>query len=163
MKQETLPPIKEVYGALEAAAVDLYGFGMVCSGGAAWAAEPEVLETLLLGLENVWFTEDDKGVMSHTGFREDFFKVLWDKCNGKKNTIRIGTEVPLGHEEMPFYQLPQFARAALYLRTKKRFDYATVSMVLSAPEPLVRQEVETAREFLLGRRVRSLEWSEEDF
>ena len=163
MKRETLPSMKEVYEALEAAAVDLYGFGLICQGGAAWAAEPEILETLYLGLENFWFTEGDSGRLSHQDFREELFKALWLKCQGSKATARIGSEVPLGHEEMAFYQLPQLTRAAVYLRTRKHFSYSSVALVLGMAESSVRAEVERSREFLLGRRVKSLEWSEEDF
>jgi hypothetical protein len=163
MRRESLPPMKEVYQALEDAAVDLYGFGVVCQGGSPIAADPEVLDTLLLGLENVWFNEDSKGVLSHLDFREDFFRVLWEKSYGKRPSVRIGSDVPLGHEEMAFYQLPQLTRAALYLRTKKKFTYPTISRVLGVPEPLLESEVEKAREFLLGRRVKELEWAEEDF
>lgn len=163
MKREILPPMREVYRALEEAALDLYGFAMVCQGGAAWAAEPEILDTLLLGLENVWFNENMKGELSHLDFREDFFRVVWEKSQGKRPAVRIGTEVPLGHDEMPFYQLPQLARAALYLRTKKKFPYSTLSRIFGVAEPMVEEEVEKGREFLLGRRVRSLDWSEEEF
>lgn len=163
MRQESLPPLKETYEALESAALDLYGFAMACHGGAAISAEPQVLETLLLGLENFWFTEGDSGKLTHREFREDFFRMLWEKSSGKRNNARIGSELPLGHEEMAFYQLPQLARAALYLRTKKKFSYAAVGMVLGVAEAKVQDEVEKAREFLLGRRVMSLEWSEEDF
>lgn len=163
MKRETLPPMKEVYQALEGAALDLYGFAMVCQGGAAWAAEPELLDTLLLGLENIWFTENSKGELGHHDFREDFFRVLWEKSRGQRPSARVGTDVPLGHDEMAFYQLPQLARAALYLRTKKKLPYSTLARVLGVAEPLVEAEVEKAREFLLGRRVRSFEWGEEDF
>lgn len=160
MRQETLPPMKEVYQALENAALDLYGFSMVCHGGAAWAAEPEVLETLLLGLENVWITENEQGRLSHLDFQEDLFRLLWERSQGKKSAIRIGTDVPMGHEEMAFYQLPQLARAALYLRTRKRFAYAALARIFAVAEAVVQEEVEKAREFLLGRRVRSLEWEE---
>lgn len=163
MKGESLPPMKEVYEALEEAALDLYGFAIVCQGGAVWAAEPEILDALLLGLENVWFNENENGRLSHKDFREDFFRVVWEKSQGKRPNARVGSEVPLGHEEMAFYQLPQLARAALFLRTKKKFQYDTLSRVLGVAEPVVEEEVEKAREFLLGRRVKSLEWSEEDF
>lgn len=155
--------MRDIYRALEEAALDLYGFGVVCQGGATWAAEPEILDTLLLGLENIWFNENSKGVLSHLDFREDFFRVLWEKSKGKKPAVKIGTDVPLGHEEMEFYRLPQLARAALFLRTRKRLAYDTVARVLGAGEPQVREEVEKAREHLLGRRVKALNWSEEDF
>jgi len=161
MRQESLLPMKETYEALEEAALDLYGFAMACHGGAGWAAEPQVIETLLLGLENVWFTESDAGRLTHKEFREDFFRVLWQKSVGQRNPARIGGEVPLGHEDMAFYQLPQMARAALFLRTKKRFAYPAVAMILGVAEPQVQAEVEKAREYLLGRRVRSLDWDEE--
>ena len=36
-------------------------------------------------------------------------------------------------------------------------------MVVGIPEGVVRSEVEKAREFLLGRRVRAIEWSEDNF
>jgi hypothetical protein len=156
--------MKEVYEALETAALDLYGFALVCHGGAPWAAEPEILETLFLGLENAWFGENDAGKLAHGEFREEFFRALWEKSKGQgKNALRIGTDVPLGHEDMAFYQLSQLARAAIYLRTKKQFSYSSMSLVLGVDEPLVREEVERAREFLLGRRVRPFDWSEEDF
>lgn len=162
MRQESLLPMKETYEALEEAALDLYGFAMACHGGAALAAEPQVMEALLLGLENVWFTEGDAGKLTHKEFREDFFRVLWQKSVGKGNPTKIGGELPLGHEEMAFYQLPQLARAALFLRTKKRFAYPAVAMILGVAEPQVQEEVEKAREYLLGRRVRSLDWNEEE-
>jgi len=163
MRPESLPPLKETYEALEAAAIDLYGFALTCHGGAAITAEPQILEVLLLGLENFWFTEGDSGTLTHQEFREDFFRTVWEKSAGHRTQARIGSELPLGHEEMAFYQLPQLARAALYLRTKKKFTYPAVAMVLGVPELKVQDEVEKAREYLLGRRVKSLEWSEEDF
>lgn len=163
MKQESLPPIKSIYRALENAAIDLFGFAVVCHGGASWAAEPDMLDSLLLGLESFWFTEDDNGQLSHREFREEFFRNLWHKCKDKSSPVRVGSEVPLGHEEMAFYHLPQFARAVLYLRTRKRFSYSSIALVLGHSEGVVRNEMEKAREFLLGRRVRAVEWSEENF
>ncbi|HEY8280663.1 MAG TPA: hypothetical protein VIH99_13625 [Bdellovibrionota bacterium] len=165
MKPESLPPVKSIYLALEDAAVDVYGFAVICHGGAAWLAEPEVLESLLLSLENFWFVEDESGRLSHQEFREEVFRAIWEKSRDKQKAqpVRIGTDVPLGHEEMAFYKLPQLTRAALYLRTKKRFAYASIALVLGSAESNVRAEVERAREFLLGRRLKPMEWSEDDF
>jgi hypothetical protein len=163
MKQEALPAMKEIYGALEAAALDLYGLALVCQGGSPLAAEPEVLATLFLGLENSWFVEDSAGKLSHQEFREEFFRALWEKSQAIGPSVRIGTDVPLGHEEMGFYQLSRLARAAVYLRTKRQFSYASLSLILGTAEPRIREEVERAREFLLGHRVKPLDWSEEDF
>ena len=165
MKRESLPPIKTIYHALEEAALDVYGFAIVCHGGIVWQAEPQVLEALLLGLESFWFVENDEGKLSHREFREEIFHAVWEKCRDKQRLqpVRIGTDVPLGHEEMAFYQLPLLARAALYLRTKKRFAYSSIALITGATEGAVRAEVEKAREFLLGRRLKPMEWSEEDF
>jgi len=167
MKQASLPPIKSVYRALENAAVDLYGFSVVCHDGATWMAEPVLMDSLLLSLENFWFTESEDGQLSHLEFREVLFRALWKQCNEsgveKSTPIRIGTDVPMGHEEMAFYHLPQLPRAALYLRTKKRFSYAAIALVVGVSEGVVRAEVEKAREFLLGRRVRAVEWNEDNF
>jgi hypothetical protein len=163
MKRESLPAVKSVYQALETAAVDLYGFAVACHGGATWMADPGLLDVLLLGLENFWFVDDDSGQLSHAEFREEFFKAVWEKSRAKDAPVKIGTDVPLGHEEMAFYQLTQTARAALYLRTKKRMSYASIALVLGLSEGLARSEVERSREFLLGRRVRAMEWSEDDF
>ena len=163
MKSESLPSIKAVYHALEGAGVDLYGFAVVCQGGASWSAEPLVLEVLLLGLENFWFMEETSGRLTHQEFREEFFRALWERAKEKPSLVSIGTDVPFGHEEMAFYQLPIAARAALFLRTKKRFSYASVAMILGIAEARVRDEVERAREYLLGRRLKAVEFSEEDF
>jgi|GEM_PF-5651540 len=167
MKQESLPPIKTVYHALENAAVDIYGFAVVCHGGATWSAEPDMMDALLLGLESFWFVDGVDGQLSHREFREELFRAVWDKCkeSGREKPMpaRIGTEVPMGHDEMAFYHLPQLPRAALYLRTKKRFSYASIALVVGGSEGVVRSEVEKAREFLLGRRVRAMEWSEDNF
>lgn len=163
MQQASLPPIKSVYRALEGAAVDLYGFAVVCCGGASWAAEPGLYDSLFLGLESFWFTEGDDGQLSHMEYREELFKAVWEKSRDKATPVKIGTDVPLGHEEMAFYQLPQLARAALYLRTRKRFAFSSIALVLGSPEGVVRAEVEKAREFLLGRRVRTPDWGGEDF
>lgn len=166
-KLESLPSIKNVYHALEDAGVDVYGFAVVCHGGATWLAEPDILDSLLLGLENVWFTDDTGGRLSHKEFREEIFKTVWEKCHlnvaAPAARVRIGTDVPLGHDDMVFYQLPQIARAAVYLRSKKKFSYATIALVLGLQEAVARTEVEKAREVLLGRRLRPLEFSEEDF
>jgi hypothetical protein len=156
--------MKGVYEALEAAAVDLYGFAIVCHGGGGPLAEPAVLDALLLGLENSWFTEKgDSERLGYEEFREEFFRTLWGRCRGAKGSVQVGLDVPLGHEEMAYYQLPQFARAALYLRIKKKMPYAAVASILGAGEGVVREEIEKGREFLLGRRLKSVEWSEEDF
>lgn len=167
MKPESLPPLKTVYRALENASVDLFGFAVICHGGAPWSAEPDLLDALLLGLESFWFTEGDDGQLSHREFREELFKAVWERSKegGREKPMpaRIGTDVPMGHDEMAFYQLPQLPRAALFLRTKKRFSYASIAMVVGIPEGVVRSEVEKAREFLLGRRVRVMEWSEDNF
>lgn len=162
MSQPLLLP-KAVHTALENAATDLYGFSLVCHGGGGQFAEPAVLDTLLLGLENQWFTESDSGSLSHDEFREDFFRSLWERCRGAKGKVMVGTDVPLGHDEMAFYQLPQLARAALYLRVRKRFSYLAVALTLGIGEGVVREEIERAREFLLGRRLKSVDWTEEDF
>jgi hypothetical protein len=161
MKQESLPPIKTVYHALENAALDVYAFAVACHGGAIWMAEPTVLEAMLLGLENFWFTEDQDGRLSHQEFREEIFKAIWEKCRDKAAPVSIGTDVPLGHEEMAFYQLPQLARAVIFLRTKKHFAYSSIAMVTGLSEGVARMEVEQAREFLLGRRLKGAEWSED--
>lgn len=163
MKSESLPPIKTVYRALEDAAVDLYGFAVVCHGGAGWMAEPALLDSLLKGLESFWFPEGASGQPSHQEFREEFFKALWEKSRDKASPVKIGTDVPLGHDEMAFYQLPQMARAALYLRSKKRFAFSSIALILGSPEGVVRSEVEKAREVLLGRRVKNVDWGGEDF
>jgi hypothetical protein len=158
------PPIaKDVYTALENAATDLFGFSLVCHGGGGQFAEPAVLDTLLLGLENQWFTPGGSGALSHEEFREDFFRSLWERCRGARGKVMVGTDVPLGHEEMAFYQLPQLARAALYLRVRKRFSYLAVALVLGTGEGVVREEIERAREYLLGRRLKNVDWTEEDF
>jgi len=160
MRSESLPQLKLVYRALEGAAIDLYGFAVVCHGGATWLAEPDLLDALFLGLESFWFTEEESG-LSHAEFREELFRALWERAKGRASPVRVGSEVPLGHEEMAFYQLSQVARAALYLRTRKRFDYASIALVLGLGESEARAEVEQARERLLGRSVRVPEW--EDF
>ncbi len=163
MKHASMPSIKTVYHALENAALDAYGFAVACHGGATWQAEPDILDALLLGLENFWFVDDSAGELSHREYREELFKAIWDKCKDKPATVRIGTDVPLGHDEMAFYQLPQLARAILFLRTKKRFSYSSIALVVGVSEGVARREVECAREFLLGQRLKPLEWSEEDF
>lgn len=163
MRTESLPSIKELYSAIEGAAVDLYGFGMVCSSGVPWIAEPDILDVLMLGLEKFWFTENEEGAISHQEFREDLFKSLWEKCRGQVVKPQVGIDVPLGHDEMPFYKLPQLTRAALYLRSKKRMSYSSISLILGTPESLLREEIEKGREYLLGRRVRDLHWAEEEF
>jgi hypothetical protein len=163
MRREILPSVKSIYSALEEAAVDLYGFAVACHGGVSWMAEPSLLDVLLLGLENSWFVDDDSGQLSHNEFREEFFKSIWDRSQEAAGSPKIGTDVPLGHEEMKFYSLPRAARAALFLRTKKHLSYASIALILGQSEGLVRGEVERAREFLLGRRLHAMEWSEEDF
>lgn len=163
MKAESLPSTKELYRAIENAAADLYGFGVVCQSGVAWVAEPDLLDTLLLGLENFWFTEGEGGLLSHMEFREDFFRAIWERGRGKKLDKPSGGDQPIGHQQMAFYRLSQFARAAIYLRTKKQMAYATIALILGASESQVRQEIEAAREHLLGRKPRLLEWSEEEF
>lgn len=163
MKPESLPPIKSIYHALEEAAVDIYGFAIVCHGGAVAMAEPAVLDVLLLGLENFWFVEREDGVLSHTEFREELFKAVWEKSRDKTIPLRIGTDVPLGHDEMSFYQLPQLARAVMYLRTKRHFGYASIALAVGITEGMARSEIERAREFLLGRRLKAVDWGEEDF
>ena len=160
MKRES--PIREVYNALELASLDLYGFAVVCQGGGAWSADPIVLDTLLLGLENHWFS-DFEGNYSHEEYREDFFRLLWKKSKGNMPIPKIGSDVPMGHEEMRFYQLPQFSRALLYLRTKKTFSYASLSLIFEVPAPILEEEVEKSREFLLGKRIKLPDWTEEDF
>lgn len=166
-KLESLPSIKAVYHALENAAVDVYGFAVACHGGIPSLAEPDVLDSLLLGLENFWFTDDSAGRLSHKEFREEIFKTVWEKCRDSLQApsarVRIGTDVPLGHDDMAFYQLPQIARAAVFLRSKKKMPYATIALVLGIQEGVARTEVEKAREFLLGRRLRPLEFTEDDF
>lgn len=130
-------------------------------------AEPVILDSLFLALENFWFLEDSNGQLSHKEFREEIFRTIWERsavgASGQAGPVRIGTDVPLGHEEMVFYQLPQLTRAALFLRTKKHFAYTSVALVLGISEGTARGEVERAREFLLGRRLKSFEWSDEDF
>lgn len=157
MKRASLPPLKETYAALEDAGLDLYGFALALHGGNALSAEPLLLDILLLGLENNWFTDWQGGRFSHREFREDFFRALWEKSSaaGRVLPARVGAEVPLGHEEMSYYQLPQLARAALFLRAKKHFSYASLALIFSRREEVLRQEVESAREFLLGRRVKA--------
>ncbi len=156
-------PIREVYHALENAAVDLYGFSIVCRGGAAWMGEPDLLDTLLLALENSWITENEHRLLSHMEFREEIFHMLWAKGRARQATVRVGEDVPLGHEEMAFYQLPIMVRAALYLRTKKKFSYDAIGRILGLGEGVVREEIERGREFLLGRRLSEFEWTEEKF
>jgi hypothetical protein len=163
MRNESLPSVQEIYHMLENAALDLYGFAVVCHNGATWMAEPDLLDALLLGLENHWFTDTDGSGLNHKEFRLELFQAVWEKCKDKNVPVRVGTDVPLGHEEMAFYQLPQFVRAALFLRTHKRMSYAAIAMALKSSEGLVRDEVERAREFLLGRRLKAVEWTEEDF
>ena len=163
MKQESLPSVKSIYQSLEQAAVDAFGFAVICQGGASWMAESVVLDSLLLALENFWFVEDDSGRLSHREYREELFKTVWEKAGSKPSSVKIGTDVPLGHEEMSFYQLPLLPRAVLFLRTKKRFSYSSIALVLGITEGMARIEAERAREFLLGRRLKPLEWTEEDF
>ena len=124
MREETLPSLRQIHEALESASVDLYGFAVICQGGAVLIAEPVILDCLLLGLENFWFTHDESGRLSHAEFREEFFRHIWMKAKERaaSSPARVSSELPLGHEAMVFYQLPQMARAALYLRTKKRFS-----------------------------------------
>lgn len=163
MKEVSLPSLQEVYSAMENASLDLYGFAMVLHGGLSWSAEPDLLDVLLLGLENHWFTENDKNQLSHEEFRIEFFRCLWQKCLGKTPQGKIGTDLPMGHEKMLFYKMPQVSRAAVYLRTKKKFSYSWISMILGVSETVLEEEVERGREFLLGRRVNIPAWSEEEF
>ncbi|MGZ3693757.1 MAG: hypothetical protein ACXWQO_06125 [Bdellovibrionota bacterium] len=163
MRTENLPSIKELYRAIENAATDLYGFGVICQSGITWVAEPDLLDTLLLGLENFWFTENDSGLLSHDEFREEFFKAVWEKGKGRKHAPEKGADVPIGHQEMSFYHLGQVSRAAIYLRTKKQMPYSSIALILGSNESQVRTEIEKAREYLLGRSLRDFEWSEEEF
>jgi hypothetical protein len=164
MKQVALPALQDVYTAMENASIDLYGFAMVCHNGVSFSAEPAILDVMLLGLENHWFTENEKNRLSHEEFRLEFFRSHWVKCMGMNPQGKIGTELPLGHEDMAFYKMPQISRAIIYLRTKKKFSYGWISMILGGlPEGIIEEEVERAREFLLGRRVKVPEWSEEEF
>lgn len=163
MKQESLPSIKELYRSLESAGVDLYGFGVVVCNGSLWIAEPDILDTLLLALENSWFTEDKSGDLTHAEFREDIFQLLWRKSKDKKPNVKMGVEVPIGQEEMAFYQLPKLTRAALYLRVKKSFSYSSIAMILETPEGVIREEIEKGREALLGRGLKHFDFSEDEF
>lgn len=165
MKVERLPSKKEVYEALEGASSDIYGFAMVCHSGVQWMAEPAMLDTLLLGLENFWFmsTEDS---LDHREFRVEFFRTLWKKCQGKTlpaGQLKRGTDIPLGQEEMKFFTLPQSTRAILYLRTKKNFSYRDLAQVFDQSPEALEIEVEKAREFLLGHRLEWLESAEDEF
>ena len=97
----------------------------------------------------------------------------------KKPAAAQATELKEGHEqkedemvEIPLiedqFQNMQTGRvwlwdASIAVRTKKKFSYASIALILGSPEALVRAEVEKAREFLLGRRLKAVEWSEEDF
>ena len=163
MRAETQINPKELYQAMEKAAEDLFGFGVVLNSGGMTMAEQEILDILFLGLENYWFTRDDAGGLSHKEFREEFFRVFWERNNKELANLRIGIDVPLGHEEMKFYKLPLFSRAVLFLRTKKKFDYPSISLIMSAPVAIVREELEKSREFILGRGLPPIECSEEDF
>jgi hypothetical protein len=161
MRKESLPAVQDLYRSLETAAVDIYGFGVICHEGASWLAEPEILDTLLLGMENFWFTDEGAGVVSHKEFREDFFRTLWKKSQEKRISIHSGSDVPMGHEEMAFYELPLFSRAALYLRTKKQFSFPLIASILGSESGAVEEEIERAREFLLGRRIKPLAATED--
>ena len=163
MKRESLPEIQDMYRALEAAAQDLFGFAVVCHQGANWLAEPALLDVLLLGMENFWFSERE-GNLSHKEYSEEFFRAIWHRAQGEKKSIQVGSDVPLGHDEMAFYELPQRARSALYLRSKKRFSFEFIASIMEIDRASVEEEVERAREFLLGKRIKPFEFaSEEDF
>lgn len=162
MKKEALPPLQETMQAMEAAAADLYGFALVCLGGVAWVAEPEILDTLFLGLENMWFTAGDNNRISHHEFKDDFFKALWDRVKGK-NVKTNPEDIPLGQEEMFFYKLPQVSRAILYLRSQKQFSLTSISAIIGLEIGVVREEMERGREFLLGRSIRAFDLAEEEF
>jgi len=158
-----LPSKKEVYEALERASSDIYGFAMACHGGVQWMAEPAMLDTLLLGLENFWFVSVDDS-LDHREFRIEFFRTLWKKCQGKTlPQVKHGTDIPLGQEEMKFFSLPQSTRAILYLRTKKNFNYQDLALVFDQTPEALEVEVEKAREYLLGHRLKWLEKAEGDF
>lgn len=163
MRLTELPDLKTFHAGISHAAVDLYSFAVVCYSGQEWLAEDLVLDTLFLALENVWFSLSEKGTFSHTEYREECFQKIWQEFQSRGGlSAGVATkELPLGHEEMRFYRLDTQARALLYLKTKKKFDYAALARIFGLEEEEARKSVEHSREYLLGRGLKEV--AVEDF
>ena len=148
------------YRGIEKAAEDFYTFSMICSNGAEWISEELVVDTIFLALENHWMQMQNSGEFSHTEYREECFKKLWEEFlrRSEAHALELNKELPLGHEEMRFYRLPVLLRALLYLRTKKKFSLAELSRIFSLSEAKVEESLEKSREFLLGRSL--IRWEE---
>ena len=147
--------------ALEGACADVFSFAVVCTGGMQALADTLLQEILLLSLERGWFTENLQGNYSHEEHRTALFREVWLAANERQAVPAIGIDVPIGHEQMAFYQLPRLARAVLYLRTKRKLSYEMIGSIVGIAAGAARTEVEKSRSILLGRAPK--EFSEEAF
>ena len=157
--KELLPELKDYVRAYEQAAQDLYGFAMICNKGVSWVAEQEILDLFLLASEKHWFTDDHRGQFNHREFRIEFFQGIW--ALAKKPSLSENGVLTPGQKEMSFFRLPLFARAAVFLRTKRKFTYQEIAEILGSSEGAVKQEIEKAREVLLGRGLAPVRFLED--
>ena len=147
------PTFQETTRAVQIAAADLIGFAVSCCVDSL-RAETQVQETLLVALENSWFTYsmNHGEEFTHLEFREEIFQHLWRKIitgTGRSQGIR-----PFAEADAPFFKLDLKVRAALYLRARSRFTYEQIARILGLESAqLAESMVAQARRELLGHDI----------
>lgn len=164
MKALTYKRAKELQTAVDRLVADVYGFSVILKSGSEWYAQSELLDVVFLVLENQWFVFDDDETIPWEDFRIEVFQMIWKRFSSTTVPgVSVDDSLPVGTRERSFYKLALADRAAIYLRTKKKFSYDELSAILGLPKKQIIERVEKSREILLARELRAVEFSQEEF
>lgn len=133
---------------LEQLAIDLFGFAQICGIGESFRAEQILLDTISRAVE---CGDLDQIEFEPLYLREKLLTEAWSFLSAN-----IQPASDLSFER--FYSLPQKTRAAIYLRHRLGFTFIAIGRVLSLSELQVRNLVLVAREQIVGRPLRKIDW-----
>lgn len=149
------PDFHELHAALVEASEEMLPFAIVCCGDPL-RAESYLLDALLISLENSWFTRavSVSERFSYLEFRQEIYRLLWQRIANDSLAGVVAGVRTYGESSARFYRLDLYERAALFLRTKLKFEYSQIAYVLGEDTiDVAIARVHGAREKILGKEL----------
>lgn len=144
----TKPEFERLNRFIEQIANDVFGFVVICGVTESFRAEQICLDVISEASRVEDFQNEE---MQVSPLRE---RILNRAFQIARKSIHPGS---IGEHER-FFVLPQLERATIYLRHRIGLSFVAISRILEISEGEVRNATHSAREHLLCRPMRKLDW-----